>query len=101
VDGEGCFIVSRATTADVTMDCQLQPELSVTQHEDDVQVLYALKDYFKCGQVYPLTPGKKPIKYWRVKKLKDLVTKVIPFFEKHKLKTKRGIEFKRFRRICL
>jgi len=38
---------------------------------------------------------------FRVKNLKDLHEKIIPFFEQHKLKTKKRIEFERFRTIVL
>jgi hypothetical protein len=99
-DGEGCFIVSVVKQSDMRMSDPWQPEFVVAQHHHDVQVLYALKNYFGCGHVQLPKEGQT-IAYWRVNKLDHLLTHVIPFFEKHKLKTKRGIEFQRFRRLCL
>lgn len=100
VDGEGCFIVGVCIHPDCQIADQLQPEFSVAQHSKDIQVLYALKDHFGCGSIQ-LPKGDKVVAQWRVRKLSHLIKYVIPFFEKHKLKTKRGIEFQRFRRLCL
>jgi hypothetical protein len=100
VDGEGCFFVGVLKNRTTKALYQLQPAFEVGQHVHDVQVLYALKDYFGCGHVQ-LPKESKTVAHWRVRKLDHLLTRVIPFFEKHKLKTKRGIEFQRFRRLCL
>jgi len=101
VDGEGCFIVSVRTAPDRQTPVQLQPAFIVSQHKMDIQVLHALKAHFGCGQVYTPTNKDYHVAQWRVDKLEHLLTYVVPFFEKHNLKTKKGIEFQRFRRICL
>lgn len=100
VDGEGCFIVSVHTNPTHKAGYQLQPAFTVAQHVHDVQVLYAIKDYFGCGYVRLPKEGNTVARL-HVNKLDHLLTRVIPFFEQHKLKTKRGIEFQRFRRLCL
>lgn len=99
VDGEGCFIVG-VKQRHTQETSYLQPELNVAQHQGDIQVLYALKDYFGCGSVYK-PQGDNTVARWRVSKLDHLLTHIIPFFEKHKLKTKKAIDFQRFRRLCL
>ena len=99
VDGEGCFFVGVVKNRSKKALYQLQPAFVVGQHVHDVQVLYALKDYFGCGRVQLPKEGDT-VARWTVQKLDHLLTHVIPFFEKHKLKTKRGIEFQRFRRLC-
>jgi len=101
VDAEGCFIVSVRSAADRQTPTQLQPEFNVTQHKMDVQILHALKSHFGCGFVYEPKKEGDNVARWKVRKLDHLITHVIPFFEKHSLKTKKGIEFQRFRRICL
>lgn len=100
VDGEGCFIVGVRTSPTCKAGYSLQPAFSVEQHVHDVQVLYAIKDYFGCGHVYLPKEGNTVARFY-VHKLDHLLTHIIPFFEKHKLKTKKGIEFQRFRRLCL
>lgn len=37
--------------------------------------------------------------HYRCKSVKDLKEKILPFFEKHSLKTKKGVEFLAFREI--
>lgn len=98
VDGEGCFYVGVAKNSSLPFGFQIQPEFTIVQHERDIQVLYALKDYFECGSVV-LNHGQ--VYSWRVRRLEHLTNILIPFFEKHQLRTKRKIEFQRFRNICL
>ena len=73
-------------------------EFSITQSMRDVQVLYALKTYFGCGTVRKNGPDKV---VYKVRNLEHLTKIIIPFFEKHQLKTKKGIEFQKFRKILL
>lgn len=100
VDGEGCFNLDVHVKSDMKWGIQMQPEFSVVQNEIDVQILHALKDYFQCGTVSVNRKDKHGTRYqYRVKSVKDLKEKILLFFEKHKLKTKKNIEFQRFRSI--
>ena len=98
VDGEGCFHVAVNKHADMTSGYQVLPEFTVVQHERDVQVLHALKRYFGCG-VVRTNHGDRMA--YRVRSKKDLLERIIPFFEKHPLKTKKRIDFEKFRRVLL
>ena len=51
VDGEGCFFVGINKHPQMTSGFQILPELTVVQHQKDVQILHALKDFFGCGVV--------------------------------------------------
>jgi len=51
VDGEGCFMASLIKNKTSKYGYQIQTEFIVSQHKRDVHILYALKSYFKCGQV--------------------------------------------------
>jgi hypothetical protein len=102
VDGEGCFNLDVHKKSDMRWGLQIQPEFTVVQNEIDVQILYAFKDFFQCGSVGVNRRDKYGTRYHsRVKNVKDLNEKIIPFFDKHSLKTKKKIEYQRFRRICL
>ena len=98
VDGEGCFHVSVNRHNEVTQGYQVLPEFTVVQHERDVQVLYALKAYFGCGVVRKNHGDRMA---YRVRGIEHLTEIIIPFFEKHKLKTKKGVEFQKFRKVLL
>ena len=92
VDGEGCFKVS------LNKMKEIETEFTVVQNEQDVQVLFALKKHFGCGVVRKIPSSRM---CYRVKETKHLLTKIIPFFEKHSLKTFKRVEFQKFRKILL
>lgn len=101
-DGEGCFNLDVHLHKEMTWGIQMQPEFTVVQAEVDVNILHALKDHFGCGTVGVNRKDEYGIRMqFRVKNIKDLHEKIIPFFEQHKLKTKKRIEFERFRTIVL
>lgn len=102
IDGEGCFSIEINKTKGGKP--QIQVVLTVVQNKSDEQVLHALKDYFGCGNVIENKKACKKYEarmMWRLKNTKLFAEKIIPFFEKHKLKTKRRIEFQRLRGVCL
>ena len=96
VDGEGCFHVGINKRADMSAGYQVLPEFTVVQHERDVQVLHALKRYFGCGVVRSNHGARMA---YRVRGKEHLLELIIPFFEKHQLKTKKRVDFQKFRRI--
>ena len=98
VDGEGCFHIGINQNQEMKLGVQVLPELTVVQHEVDKQVLYALKKYFGCGVVRK-SHGNKLC--YRVRGHKNLLEKVIPFFEKHQLKTRKRVDFAKFRKVIL
>ncbi len=98
VDGEGCFHVGINPHAEMTAKFQVLPEFTVVQHQRDVQVLHALKDHFGCG-VVRVNHGDRMA--YRVRSQEHLLERIIPFFIKHPLKTRKNVEFKKFRRILL
>jgi hypothetical protein len=98
VDGEGCFHLGLNTNKSMSFGFQILPEFVVVQHQRDRQVLEALKSYFKCGYI-KVNHGDRLC--FLVRNLHDLVTVILPFFEKHKLKTKKGIDFEKFRDVVL
>jgi len=102
VDGEGCFNLDVHVKDDMTWGLQMQPEFTVVQHECDRQVLEALKAHFGCGSVSVNRKDSTSTRlHYRVKSVEHLKDLIIPFFEKHKLKTKKRVEFERFRDIVL
>ena len=98
VDGEGCFHVGVNKHGDMKSGFQVSPEFTVVQHERDVQILHALRGYFGCG-VIRRNHGDRMA--YRVRSQKDLLERIVPFFEKHSLKTKKHVDFLKFRRVLL
>ena len=98
VDGEGCFHVGINKHPEMTSGYQVLPEFTVVQHERDAKVLYALKAHFGCGVVRPNHGNRLA---YRVRGLEHLRECIIPFFEKHKLKTSKRVNFEKFRRVLI
>ena len=96
VDGEGCFHVGVNPHGDMTAGFQVLPEFTVVQHERDVQLLHALKDFFGCG-VVRRNHGDRMA--YRVRSKEHLLSHVVPFFLKHPLKSRKRQDFLKFRRI--
>ena len=97
-DGEGCFHVSVSKQKPHEIGYQVLPEFTVAQHKRDIKILYALKSYFNCGVV---RNQRKNIYCYRVRKREHLINIIIPFFEKHPLKTLKNVDFQKFRKIVL
>ena len=96
VDGEGCFFVGIKPHSEMTSGFQVLPEFTVVQHQRDVQLLHALKQFFGCGVV---RRNHREQMAYRVRSLDHLNEKIVPFFEKHPLKSKKRIDFVKFRRV--
>ena len=98
VDGEGCFHIQCNPQPSMTTGYQVLCEFVVTQHERDIKVLYALKAHFGCGVV---RQEKKSIYCYRVRAHAHHRDKIVPFFEAHRLKTRKYEAFIRYRRVVL
>ena len=98
VDGEGCFHVGINPHPEMSAGFQVLPEFTVVQHERDVQVLHALKAYFGCGVVRRNNGDRMA---WRVRGHEHLSKYIVTFFEKHPLKSRKRVEFIKFREIVL
>jgi len=98
VDGEGCFHIGINKNAEMSIGYQVLPEFTVVQHQRDVSVLYALKSFFSCGVVRKNHGDRMA---YRVRDMKHLDQIVVPFFMEHGLKTKKNIDFIKFRDVLL
>ena len=96
VDGEGCFFVGINRQPEMTSGFQGLPEFTVVQQQRDVPLLHALKHFFGCGVVR--TNHAEQMAY-RVRSLDHLNERIIPFFEKHPLKSKKRVDFAKFRTV--
>ena len=98
VDGEGCFHIGISNHPQMSNGVQILPEFTVVQHQSDVQILYALKSYFKCG-VVRVNHGDRMC--YRVRSLDHLNNIIIPFFMSNSLKSKKRLDFEKFRDVVL
>jgi hypothetical protein len=96
VDGEGCFYVGINPHSGMTCQYQVLPEFTVVQHKRDIRLLFALKKFFGCGVVR--TNHDERMAY-RVRGLEHLQQIIVPFFEKHPLKSQKQVDFLKFRDV--
>ena len=89
VDGEGCFHVGYNTKSK-----QVLPEFCVVQSTKNIQVLHALKRWFQCGVIRGLGPNTY---MYRVRNHKHLYTIILPFFLAHPCKTRKNVDYRKFR----
>jgi len=98
IDGEGCFHIGISKHTDLRFGYQVLPELTVVQHQRDLDLLYELRSTMNCG-VVRRNHGDRFC--WRVRNLKNLTELIIPFFDKYPLKSKKSLEFIRFRKVVM
>ena len=98
IDGEGCFHIGISKHSDLRSGYQVLPELTVVQHQRDLDLLYELRSKMNCG-VVRRNHGDRFC--WRVRSLKNLTEIIIPFFDKYPLKSKKSIEFIKFRKVVM
>ena len=98
VDGEGTFYVGINNQPSMTIRYQVLPEFRIVQHKKDIKLLYAIKDYFKCGVVRVNHSDRYEV---RIRSIEHLNKIIIPFFEKYELQTQKKFDFIKFKKILL
>jgi LAGLIDADG endonuclease len=92
VDGEGSFSVTVNRNPTSRFRLQLVPEFHVSQNGDRREVLDLLRRRFGCG--YIKRNGRKDrVMVFVVRRRDDLLTKVIPFFERTPLISAKQSEY--------
>jgi len=98
-DGEGCFCISINRNKTTKLGWQVMPEFVLTQGEKSLFSLKIVKQYFQCGRIFinrRYDNHKDNLFRYCVRSLKDLETKIIPFFRENPLKTDKRLSFQLF-----
>ena len=98
-DGEGCFSVSFSRRAKFLVGWETKPSFCVAQNHDRAEVLYLMQKTFGCG--FMRRDQKDLTLKYEVRSLNDLLTKVIPHFEKYPILSGKQKDFKLFKRVCM
>ena len=98
VDGEGCFCVSFQPSRRHRFGWEVRPSFSVSQNAERAELLYAVQEAWACGSIRP-DRSDRTLKF-EVRKLVDLVSKVLPHFRKHPLWSSKQADVERFDAIC-
>jgi LAGLIDADG endonuclease len=99
VDGEGCFSISVVRNPGCLLGWQVQHEFSVTQAAPSRPALELLQEVFGCGQIIENRRHdnhRHTLLRFSVKRRRELVEVVVPFFEAHPLVTAKQADFEAF-----
>lgn len=101
VDGEGSFHIAFQKRPDLKFGWQAVPEFHVSQNFTSRKVLEAIQDTLQCGYIKANDAAGKRDKtlVYVVRDRRDLLKKVIPFFERYPLQTEKRKDFESFRLI--
>lgn len=101
-DGEGCFSVSIVKNKTSSVGWQVMPEFVITQGKSSFDSLKRVKKFFGCGNIFinnRYDNHTEDLYRFCIRSLKDLNSKVVPFFREHHLHTAKQKEFIRFAEI--
>lgn len=104
VDGEGCFTISffRHPKSRLRLKWQVFPEFVITQGSKSKSALLRAQKIFGCGSLYlnkRYDNHHEHLMKYVVRNREDLLSKIIPFFEKYPLQTAKKRDFRIFARI--
>ncbi len=99
VDGEGCFSVPIFRNHTCRTGWQVQPTFTVVQSERSVGALHLLERFFGCGHVGRNNRHdnhREAMCSFTVRRLSDLATGIVPFFEANPLVTAKYFDVLKF-----
>src|SRR3989338_9833898 len=101
VDGEGSFHIAFQKRADLKFGWQAVPEFHISQNFTSRKVLEAIRKQLQCGYIKANDAAGKRDKtlVYVVRDRKDLIRKIVPFFERFPLRTEKRKDFELFRKI--
>lgn len=98
-DGESTFSVAILKTDSQKFGWALDPCFQVYQHEKQRYILDIFKNVFQAGSVYRKS-GVHPVLNFCIQSRRSVIEKVLPFFDKYPLVTKKD-SYKKFREIVM
>ena len=97
IDGEGCFNISITKHPGVKVGYNVQLKMHVTQHINSVNVLYAMKEFFKCGSMVVHNKLADRMRY-QITAIAEIQNVLIPFLEEHPLLTSKFLNYLDFKK---
>jgi hypothetical protein len=105
VDGEGCFSIgfvrqpNRLARVGYKTGYQVVHRFVVTQGASSVAALEELHEFFGVGRIYRNRRHdnhREDLMQYRVERRNDLLEVIIPFFERHPLRSAKRADFEKF-----
>lgn len=101
-DGEGCFYVNVRPPGVKRFNYRVETHFYLKLRSDEYPLLKKVKDFFGCGAIYfqkEKRSNHSPCYRYEINNREDVSQKLIPFFKKHPLQSKKRHDFEIFCRI--
>jgi len=98
IEGEGCFHISFSFRKKLKVGVETRPSFSISLNARDLVLLQGVHQYFGCGAIR-YSKGDRTYKY-ESRSINDLISTIIPHFEKYALHGSKLNDFVRFAEIC-
>ncbi len=95
IDGEGCFIINiqeSISSVDGSINYKVWLTFYITQHVRDAILMGSIVKYLDCGQL--VKKSNQMAVDFKVGKLENILSKVIPFLQKYPLQSAKFRDFK-------
>ena len=100
VDGEGTFHVGIHKRNQLKTGWQVYCEFHVSQNHDKISILQDIKDVLGCGYIKPNHRNSNDKTYVLVvRNQRDLLSRVIPFFERYPFRSPKQKDFEKFAKV--
>lgn len=99
VDGEGCFFVRLRKAAGYGVGYQISLKFKITQDTLDKKLLQKIVEYLGCG--YYREVAKNNDGRFEVESAKEILAKIIPFFEQYPLLGTKAQDYADFKKVAL
>jgi len=99
VDGEGCFVIVISKHGSKKLGVDARVSFQIELRDDDRAILESIQATLGCGRIYHLSYeryGWKPHAKLMISPIQDIMTKLIPFFQKYPLRAKKRHSFELF-----
>jgi len=97
-DAEGCFLVLIRKSSKNLLGWQLEVNFTINLHARDLDLLKLIKAYFGVGRIGKERNGCCD---FTIGSLDQILTKVIPHFEKYPLKTNKYSDYLLFKKVIM
>lgn len=98
VSGEGCFLIS-IYKSPTKLGEAVTLIFSISQHIRDKQLMVNFTEWFEEGKVHE--SKDKDAVFFRVKKIKCLIEKLIPFFDKYQILGEKAKDYENFKQVAM
>ena len=101
-DGEGCFTVSVIRNSTTRFGKQIFPEFVITQGAKSLPALKKIHKFFGCGSIIlnkRYDDHNEHLYRYCIRRISDLQTKIIPFFDSIPLLTHKRKDFLIFKKV--